>query len=207
MNLRLSKQLSTREKVLLIVLCVLLVGALYYFFVHEPVSTGIETAKDGIAEAQNMSDLLQVKYEQKKRMLDELEQIKAAGDPQLVPQYDNLEQIMAFLNKTFASTQDFSISFDNVSPGKDSKVARRSSRMSFTCRDYAQAKQVVSDLENCPFLCRMTNLSMAPTRTVMVNGIIYKYEDLYGTTDYNIMSGSVQVSLSATFYERINASA
>ena len=207
MNLRLSKQLSSREKILLIILAVLLVGALYYFFVQEPVTSGIQNAKDGISEAQMQSDILQVKYDQKMKMLNELEQIKAAGDPQLVPEYDNLEQIMAFLNRTLSGTQDFSISFDSLAPSKDSKVVRRSARMTFTCKGYAEAKSVVSDLENCPFLCRMTNLTMAPTKTVVVNGIIYKYEDLYGTSVYNIMNGSVQVSLTATFYERINAQA
>lgn len=186
----LSKQFTRREKVLLCILGLILVGATYFFAVHQPVETALQDLSLQQEEARNSIMVLEVKAQRLEEMRAELAAILAQPDPPETPKYDNLQQVMVFLNAILGSTADYSLSFQPVEPPAEGAVVRRVIQMSFTCPTYGEARGVVEALRGCVYRCQLSNLSMTPAAR--------DREQPAGLTE-----GPVQVSLTATFFESI----
>lgn len=187
----LSKQFTRREKVLLCILGLLLVGATYYFAVHQPVESALRTLTFQQDDARNSLMILEVKEERLSQMRAELEEILAQPNPSETPKYDNLQQVMVFLNAILGSTADYSLSFQPVEAPEEGAVVRRVIQMSFICPSYEEARAVVESLRDCVYRCQLSALSMAPAA-----------RDLVESAD--LTTGAVQVSLTATFFESLS---
>lgn len=190
----LSKQFTRREKVLLCILGLLLVGAAYYFAVHQPVETALRNLSFQQALAQDSLTVLQVKEQRLSQMREELEEILAQPNPAKTPKFDNLQQVMVFLNAILGSTTDYSLSFQPVKMPEDGSVVRRVINMSFTCATYAEARVVVEQLRDCVYRCQLGDLSMSPAAPTTPAA--------EQTAD--LTTGAVQVSLTATFFESLD---
>ena len=110
-----NRALSTREKVMLVILCLLLIGIAYYKFLLEPIN-------DSVTEYQSMTQMEQdmilqntALIQKKKNMEAELEQIFAQGTPTPIPSYDNSGVLMVELHSILSSTIDYTLSFGNTS--------------------------------------------------------------------------------------------
>lgn len=187
----LSKQFTRREKVLLAILGLLLVGAAYYFAVQQPVQSALDTLTYQQEDVSSEILALQAKEQRLSEMRAELEEILSQPNAAQTPHYDNLQALMVFLNALLGSTSDYSLNFRPVELPEDGTVVRRVIDMSFTCAGYEQARSAVESLRDCVYRCQLGDLRMAPVTAGQEQG-----GDVAA-------SGALQVNLTVTFFESV----
>lgn len=154
------RSFTTREKVLLLILALLLVGMAYYTVIHVPVTTQLSEIAIEKSEAEADVMIAQVKNVQLERMREELETLSAdAASVAPVPAYDNVQNLMNLLNQTLAATNNFSVSFDAVDTSE--QFIRRTIHLTYTSADYNAAKNVVSTLLGGPYRCQASDFSLS----------------------------------------------
>lgn len=189
--MNLSKVFSRREKALLIVLAVLLLIAVYLYAVHFPVTAGMEQArmeKDTLTMELTVLEARQTRMEQ---MQAELERVWGDDHYVRTPAYDNLEQLMTFLNTLLSTAQDYDVQFGELIRSEETAVIRRTMELTATCGSYEQARALVLGLQDCPYRCLLDALSMMPVRA----------DGSGRDRTAPLTDGAVQVTVSATFYE------
>ena len=184
-----SRQFSLRERILLLIFALLLLFSVYYFAVMRPVNDAIYNAQ---VQCENLSteiDILTARATRLDSMKAELEIIKSSGNSAAVPDYDNLQQLMGFLNSVFSGSS-YELTIQGVQqPTDGSKIVRRTMQMTFVSPSYDAAKAAVVQLQSSPYCCQIGSVSM--------------------TTDSNtnatssLLGGAVRTTLTITFYESI----
>lgn len=185
---QLSKKFTRREKILLLILCLLLIGALYFWLVHIPVSNSLVELQGRQIDAQNQISALQAKDAKMQQMRQELEQLKSAENTAVTPPYNNLENVVAFLNAVMGAAQDYSLNFQEVQLPQDSSIVRRGIQMSFVAENFTQAKEMVLSLRGSPYRCQLSELNMFRVNRSDTSG--------------GLETGPVQISLTITFFEQ-----
>lgn len=191
--MKLSKQFTRREKVLLIILALLLLFAVYFLAVHRPVTEALDRIQ---AESETVSaDLmvLEAKQQRMEQMQKELDEILAQPNVAEIPTYDNLQQVMNFLNTVLHSANEYSLSFQSLQQQEDNSILRRAMQMTFVTLSYKEARDMISQLQNCPYRCQLSDFSIAP---VSAGGQSQEAASL--------LDGPVQVSVTVTFYENLS---
>ncbi len=187
--MKLTRQLTRREQVLLVILALLSLFAVYFLAVHLPVTEAMERAE---AERETISiDLMVLEAKQKRmdQMRQELDAILAQPNVAEIPDYDNLQQVIDFLDAVLSSTGEYSLSFRGLQRSEDTGILRREIQMTFVSPSYDGAREAVERLQNCPFRCQLSALAIAPAAGQTPNTAL---------TD-----GAVQVSLTVTFFENV----
>lgn len=172
-----SREFTRREKVLLLVLAVLVLGMTYYLLIHQPTTSQITeiTAEQSQADSDLM--LAQATHAQLVHMQEELAELAASGVQETeVPLYDNLQLVMNHLNEILAGTSDYSLSFQPVDLSEE--FVRRTIQMTFSCPDYNQARQIITVLASGPYRCQIGDLQLSAGQ-----------------------QGSVSVTMSITYFE------
>lgn len=188
--MKLSKQFTRREKILMVLLAVLLLAGGYFRLIHLPVTVALSDIAARQTEADGQIIVLEVKLQKLTEMRAELERIRS--DPALVsiPDYDNLQRVMVFLNMTLAAAADYDLSFQQVELPTEGQVVRRTIDMTFQCASYNTARAVIGALHASPYRCQLGGLSILPAANV----------DGAERSD-DLTMGPVSVSLSVTFFE------
>ena len=192
--MKLSKQFTRREKVLLIILALLLLFAVYFLAVHRPVTEALDRIQ---AESETVSaDLmvLEAKQQHMEQMQKELDEILAQPNVAEIPTYDNLQQVMNFLNTVLHSANEYSLSFQSLQQQEDNSILRRAMQMTFVTLSYKEARDMISQLQNCPYRCQLSDFSIAPATA----------DGQSRDTVAALLDGPVQVSLTVTFFEKLN---
>lgn len=122
-----KRAFTTREKVMLLVLTVLLIVIAYFKLILEPINNSIdeyqsETAAEQDEILQNTALLTRMSQMQK-----ELEEIYAEGDPTPIPNYDNSGKLLVELNSILSASVDYSLDFGQVSALNDGYIMCRPS--------------------------------------------------------------------------------
>jgi len=180
----LSRKFTKREKVLLLILALLLVGELYYLLVHRRVENDLMEAQSRLEEATVSYNIESARTAKKNGMLKAIQEAQKNEGVHPLPDYDNSTNVVAYLNGVMASTDEYNLIFDAVS--FSNYVAMRPINMNFTCQGYPAVRNIVTQLENGPYYCEVTGLSMSAG-----NGI----DDLTG--------GNMSVQMTAVFYEYV----
>ena len=192
--MKLSKQFTRREKVLLIILALLLLFAVYFLAVHRPVTEALDRIQ---AESETVSaDLmvLEAKQQHMEQMQKELDEILAQPNVAEIPTYDNLQQVMNFLNTVLHSANEYSLSFQSLQQQEDNSILRRAMQMTFVTLSYKEARDMISQLQNCPYRCQLSDFSIAPATA----------DGQSRDTVAALLDGPVQVTLTVTFFEKLN---
>lgn len=187
----LSKEFTRREKMLLTILALLLVFAVYLYAVQQPVAEALDRLHAEQLEMEDALMLLQAKQLRLQAMRTELETVLTYSNPAEIPEYDNLQLLMIFLDDVMEVTTDYSLSFQPVHTEQDARVVRRVISMSFTCPSYPDARTVAERLRDSPFRCQVGDLSLAPVGMGE------------GAEIADVTAGPVQVLLTVTFFENI----
>ncbi|MDO4516832.1 MAG: hypothetical protein Q4C76_06835 [Bacillota bacterium] len=188
--MNLSKQLTRRECILLTILAVILLCAVYIFAVHRPVTEDMDRIRQESESVAADLTVLETKQLHMDQMQAELDAIRQSSNVTQIPPYDNLEQIMGFLNNLLTSASDYKLNFDTPSQDENSQLIRRPMSLTYTCDSYQRAKGMVLQLESCPYRCQITDLSMSPVN-----------ENNTSDEHVPLTLGAVTVSLRVTFYE------
>ena len=178
-----KRNLTKREKVLLIILAALLLGFCYFKLIHEPVRDAILDAaeRQSVAETETMLEL--GRYQQMRKLEAELEALAAEGgeDQYELPAYDNLQSVMIQLNAILSVSREYSLTFGDLHVSESGLVSRPI-RMTLTAGSYETARSIINNLSQCPYRCRISDISVSAYDSVA-------YEP-------------VELSLTVTFYER-----
>lgn len=176
-----KRAFTTREKVMLLVLTVLLIVIAYFKLILEPINNSIdeyqsETAAEQDEILQNTALLTRMNQMQK-----ELEEIYAAGDPTPIPNYDNSGKLLVELNSILSASVDYSLDFGQVSALNDGYIMCRPINMAFTTNTYAETRAIIDALHNSDFINQISDISV-------------QFEN-------SGSSGNVQVNLYITYFE------
>lgn len=192
----LNRQFTRREKVLLVILAALLVFAAYFYAVYRPTEASVSGAKAQIDSLSSEITVLEAKQQRMVSMQAELDELHASGGAMPIPAYDNLQQLMGFLNVVLSNTSDYSLSFpglDLPDENSNSDIVRRHLQMTFVSPNYAAARQTLDQLQNCPYCCQLKDVSIVP----------FSNDRASIRQSSSLLGNSVQVTLTMSFYENM----
>lgn len=183
----LSRDFTTREKVLIVILVAILIVLAYYWLVDSPVRDGVTEANSRRDSAETELIAVSAKIQSLKEMQAELDALGSDGRAAYMASYNNSEAEYAALNDILKETEEYVISFQDLT--RDGDLVRRAFSIQFTTMGYQAAKDIIESLENSEYRCRIGDLSCAA-------------EQSYDTvTDLRHWSGRIMVTATATFYE------
>ena len=193
-----NRAFTTREKVLLVILAVLIIGIGYFKLLLEPINTSIENYRNITASEQDEILVNTALLQKKKQMETELEELFASGDPTPIPVYDNSGNLLVELHRILDKSLDYSLNFSGVSTMDVEYLVRRPVSLTFQVPTYAQARAIINELHDSDNVNCISDLSMQINNGNLdyTNEIIHWDED--DDSDYYIT-----VSLVITYYERI----
>lgn len=156
-----DRAFTTREKILMLVLAVVLLACAYYLLVFAPSQSAIESSKTQVSQLESELTINQAMALKTDSMRDELEEKRAAGmRAKKTLNYDSTPAIMKELNGILAGTKTYSLSFAGPEPSEDGATVRQSASVSFTAASYGAAKSVVKQLVNSKYTSMVTDFSI-----------------------------------------------
>lgn len=178
----LSRDFSKGEKALIVGLVLVLIALAYYQFVFKPVQSGLQTAQAEKASLEVELTAVNAKVADLTRMQNELDELEASGGVSIMPSYNNSKAELDLLNEVLADTQQYNVSFSNVT--RDGDQIRRNFSLSFTVRSYSDMAKVVSALDNSELRCLVDDVRVsAGQNNVSVNCTATFYETMVGGVD------------------------
>ena len=174
----LSREFTTREKVLLLILAILMVLVVYYYLVDLPLRTQKDTLTSQKEQLNIDYGVTHAKYLEYLQMQKDMEQV--TEDTSIMASYNNRSEEIAFLDDLFKNTLQYSVGFSPVTV--EGNQVRRAFNVSYTAKSYKQAIKILKKLANCHYRCIISDISCS------------------GDKD-EALSGRVTVSCGAVFYE------
>ena len=177
----LSRDFTLKEKLLLLLLSLVLVGLAYYQFVDQPVRSKVESAH---AEANALTTELktvEAKLEKMHRMRNELDDVTAGGTASEMGSYNNSKEEYQVLNDILGNALTYSITFANVTRSGDQ--IRRNFTLQLTTDNYETMEHIVSTINASHYRCLIGDLRCTATR------------------DRDVLDGNITASGTATFFE------
>ena len=180
-----SREINAKEKVLLVILVLIILGFAYYRFVDQPVRKNLAKAEAEYSSLQSELTEVRVKIRELQRMQDEIDEITSGGKDSFMPSYNNAKEELALLNDILnESVTQYSVSFTSVSRYKDQ--IRRDFKLDFTTPDYESMKIVIDKLTGVDYRCMIGDCNCNVIRVRNQN---------------NEETTALSVSTTATFYE------
>ncbi len=175
----LTRDFSTREKVLLVILLVVIISASYYLFVWRTVEDQIYSirSQNQSMEAQLMLATAQVEKIQAMSQSMESDVLRS-----YMPSYNASKKELDFLNETLEPTDDYLINFTYLT--REGDQISRGFGLQFTAKNYAQAKEIIKALEDSEIRCLIGDYNINPTEK-----------------EKTLFTGKVKVVLNGSFYE------
>ncbi len=135
---------TTREKILLLILVVMIIALGYFKLILEPIN-------DQIAEYNSLQQQEQILIDQQRIMLAKmrkmeklLEEMKASGNYQSIPSYDNKNAVIVELHSVLAAADAYSLDFDETTTMD--YILARPVMMEFTVPDYESGRSIIDQL-------------------------------------------------------------
>ncbi len=182
-------KLSPREIVMIVFLVILLIAVIYYMAFLTPLEADIAAIETETANLDAQIVSYQEKLAQMNRMEQELKEIKAKPEDELIElaPYDNLIEVVTLLDDFLRQhTEQYSLTHPDPKIGDDGTV-RRIITMQLRCDSYDDALAIVRDLTDSKWRCVVTDTELHP---------IGEAEDLSRT--------QVNLKITITFYELDN---
>ena len=151
---------TTREKVLLVILAVIVLALGYWKLILEPINTRVEQAQAAMAAEQDEIIVNTIRVSEKKRMEAELEEIFSSGEAKPLPDYDNSAMLLVELHTVLASAKDYSLSFGTLTALEGDYIVERPVSLTFTTQTYEQARAILDALRGGASVSAMTDVSI-----------------------------------------------
>lgn len=153
-----NRELTLREKVLLLILIVLVMVLGYFKLLYEPVATASrcreDTAQEQLALEQNA-----VRLAQMEKMEQALADIRAAGGSKAIPHFNNSEALLRELRGLLAGTGEYSLDFGDGTTQQGYIVLRPVS-MTYRTSTYEQSRAIIDRLSASDNINRISDLSI-----------------------------------------------
>ena len=177
-----KRAFTTREKVMLLVLTVLLIVIAYFKLILEAInnshrfSISPKRPRNRTRFCRTTALLTRMNQMQK-----ELEEIYAAGDPTPIPNYDNSGKLLVELNSILSASVDYSLDFGQVSALNDENTSCAAPSTWLHNEHLREARAIIDALHNSDFTNQISDISV-------------QFEN-------SGSSGNVQVNLYITYFE------
>ncbi len=184
-----SREFNTKEKVLIVILVLIILGFAYYRFVDQPVRNNLAKADNEYTALQTELRGVKVKIKELQRMQDEIDEITAGGKDSYMPSYNNAKEELALLNDILSDATKYSVSFTSVTRNKDQ--IRRNFKLEFSVPDYEAMKSIIDQLTGVEYRCLIGDCT---AKAVRVKNAREDYSELAVTavaTFYETMVGGV----------------
>lgn len=183
----LTYKMSRREKILVLVLAIIVVAVAWFVFVFQGTNNQLTSIEGEITATKTQIELMQSRAGQIKTMKAEIEQRKAEGArPVEIPLYDNMQPLMAELNKIMAAASSYTLSFDDLDTSNAGYVAR-GVRIDYEATSYATAEAIVNALAGGRYPCRIDTIAIS---------------DKSGMSSSSSKDVPVSASVHVTFFEK-----
>ena len=156
---QMNRELTRREKILLLVLIVVVLVAGYCKLILIPINDQISSYRLNMEAEQTELDANQGKMAQMQKMQKAIEEIKAAGEKRTIPQYDNSGKLMIELHEIMSDTLDYSLDCSAGTVQQD-YIMLRPIVMTFRTSTYAQARQIVDRLCSSENISQISDMNM-----------------------------------------------
>ena len=158
-----KRELTKREKILLLVLAVMVIGLGYFRLIFEPVNDQISQYRMDTEGEQCEILSNTIKLAQMRSMEKKIAEVKADGTEKAIPTYDNSVVLMRELYRILATTNEYSLDF-SAQTVQDGYIIRRPISMTFYTDSYEQARGVVDALSGSDNLNQISDLSISENR-------------------------------------------
>lgn len=204
MSPMMNRSFTTREKVLLAVLAVLVIGCFYYLLVFRPSMDTIQASDTSLANVESDITIQQAVAANKTTLEQQIDAAKASGAKQkTMPAYDNAKNEISMLDGVLSEAVSYSLDFSDPEFADD--VVRRAVSISFTANSYADAQAVLTKLIDCPYRCLIsdfsisgTDLTQSATDRVSVTVNVVFFESLSGSTTASTATASTGTASAST---------
>lgn len=180
-----NRAFTNREKILMVILAVILLGCVYYLAVYSPSVQAKESADAQVSQLESDIAIQQAMQTQKDSMQSELKELKAQGmKKKTTLEYDSSAKIMSALNAVLSSTKSYQLSFDNPTQSEDGAAMRHTASVSFTAGSYSEARNIIKRLSDFSYSSLVTDFSIvepskdSSTKEVSGSATIVFYESL-----------------------------
>ncbi len=185
-----SRDFTTREKVIILILVLFLMGFCYYQFIDKPVRESLANAEAETAAIQMELTSVQVQIAQLERMRAEIDDITAGGLNSYMPSYNNSKAELKLLNDILSSAAQYSVTFTSITRNGDQ--IRRNFSLQFTAPDYDSMKDIINQLSGVSYRCLIGDLRCGLTNVRISRDVTETYLSVAATaTFYETMVGGV----------------
>ena len=192
----LSRDFTLKEKILILLLCLIIIALAYYRFVHVPCVTAIESAHAERDAYQTEFVTASAKEMQLKKMKEELDQLGELQYNSRMESYNNAKAEMTVLNNVLEAANDYSITFSSVT--KDGDQIRRNFSLSFQTGSFAAAKQIIARLSESEYRCLLGDMQYSMTLRRLGKDETAYVERVVDDVRYGVQ---VRITTTATFFE------
>ena len=165
MNKKNGKNLSSREKLLLAVLGVMILALCYIKFFLDPVRAKTAEYLSQAESEKVQTASLQSRVTKVVSMRKAIDEAKTeAREPQYVPQYDNSKPVVSELNRILSGSTGYSLSFGVLS--RNDYIVERPIQISFTADSYQDARKILTELHDSSFMNMIYDVSFSDSAAV-----------------------------------------
>ena len=154
-----NRELTTREKVLLLLLAVLVIGVGYFKFVFEPINEQVTDLQSSAAQEQSEIDSSIVQLAQMRKMEKAVEASKADGQERAIPAYDNSGVLMRELYQILANTNEYTVDF-SAATSREGYIVLRPVSLSFQTGTYTQAREIINAIAGSDNLNQISDVNI-----------------------------------------------
>lgn len=173
-----NRELSKREKILLLILVLMVLALGYFKLLLEPINDQIASlrANTDIEQTQLQTD--SIRLAQLEQMRAAIAAIKATGEERAIPQYDNDERLMADLQTILSSTLHCTVDC-TAGTTQDGYLMLRPVVLTYTTATYAQSRAIIDALSGSDNVNYLSNVDVS----------------------FNDKEGTYETTLAVTFFE------
>ena len=154
-----NRELTTREKVLLLVLIVLVMSLGYFKLLYEPVNDQIVRCREDAAQEQLALEQNAVRLAQMEKMEQALAKIRADDRSKAIPRFNNSEALLRELRALLAGTGEYALDFGDGTT-QEGYIVLRPISMTYRTRTYEQTRAIINALSASDNINRISDLSI-----------------------------------------------
>ena len=176
----LNYSFSSREKVLLLFLAIILVVVAWFVLVYQRTANQTVELDRQIAETQSQIAVTSTKVKQLENMQKTVEERKASGNfAAEIPMYDNMTALMAELDRTMQAADSYTVSFNELDRDTASGNVLRGVQITFDCGSYGAAEGLVNALATGRFPCSVNSIDLTTRSSRTDSGVTASVHVVY----------------------------
>ncbi len=155
-----KRAFTTREKILLLILALLIIGIGYFKLILEPINDSITEYQAKTAAEQDEMIGNTALISRMNAMRAELDEIYASDDARPLPTFSNSDQLLVELNQILLPCNEYTLNFASTSVLDGNYIVCRPLNLTFTAENYPLARSILDDLHESDDINQISDLSL-----------------------------------------------